>query len=241
MRPSRLLAALALAALPSASATAAPTMTDINMVVALDRSESISSEDAALQITGLAYALTHPSLLDAIAQGRHKRIGLAVIKWSSFNRAGTLLPWVIIGGETDAGRVADQLRLLLYDGSRADDGSQTDVALGLDRGTAMLAQAPTPAEKQVINIVGDGVSNIGNVATIGRDAAVSRGITINALILAKGSAVRVLTAYFKREVIGGPTAFVHHTTGDEAFAEAMLRKMLVEIALLNALTRQDRG
>lgn len=233
------LAALVLLLL--AGGAAAQTRTDINMVVALDRSESVSDADAAIQIQGLIHALTHPEFLTAIQLGEHKRIGVAVIKWSSFNRARTILPWMLIGGAEDAARVAALLDLTLHDPGREDDGSQTDVALGIERATAMLGQAPTRAHKEVINIVADGSSNSGHVATVDRDAALARGITINALVMAKGSAIRVLTAYFKREVIGGPTSFVVHTSSQDDFARAMLRKMLIEVAALNRLTLVRRS
>lgn len=218
---------------------AAQTKTDINMVVSLDRSESITSTDAALQIQGLIYALKHPEFLTAIRHGHHKRIGVSVIKWSSFNRYATLLPWQIVADEADADRVSAMLGLLLLPNPGRDDGSQTDVALGIERGVAMLAEAPTEANKEVINMIADGVSNIGHVAVVERDAAVARGITINALILAQGSAIRVLTNYFRREVIGGPASFVLHAPAREDFIRAMLRKMLVEVAELNRQTRDD--
>ncbi|MEQ9638873.1 MAG: DUF1194 domain-containing protein [Alphaproteobacteria bacterium] len=229
----------ALLLLLSAFGAAAQTRTDINMVVALDRSESISSLDAALQIQGLIYALKHPEFLAAIQFGEHRRIGVSVIKWSSFNRYATLLPWQIVADKADADRVSAMLGLLLLQGPGSDDGSQTDVALGIERGMAMLAEAPTAASKEVINMIADGISNIGHVAVVERDAAMARGITINALILAQGSAIRVLTSYYRREVIGGPASFVLHTPGHEDFARAMLRKMLVEVAELNRQIRDD--
>lgn len=234
------LAAFALVLL-SACGAAAQSKTDINMVVALDRSESISNLDAALQVQGLIYALRHPDFLAAIQQGEYRRIGIAVIKWSSFNRYATLLPWQIVADAADVDQVTAMLGVLLVQGQRSDDGSQTDVALGIERGMAMLAEAPTRANKEVINMIADGISNIGQVAVVERDAALARGITINALILAQGSAIRVLTAYYKREVIGGPAAFVLHTAGAEDFARAMLRKMLVEVAALNRQSLQEKS
>ena len=233
--------ALLMLLVPLPLGAAAQTKTDINMVVALDRSESVSDSDAAIQIQGLKYALTHPEFLQAITFGEHKRIGVAVIKWSSFNRARTLLPWMLVGGPDDAARVAAQLELLLHSDDRTDDGSQTDVALGIERATQLLAQAPTRAHKDVINIIADGASNSGHVAVVDRDAAMARGITINALIMAKGSAIRVLTAYFKREVIGGPASFVVHTASQDDFARAMLRKMLIEVAALNRRVLFERS
>ncbi len=101
-----------------------------------------------------------------------------------------------------------------------------------------LDTLPWTASKSVINVVADGISNIGHLAWVDRDIALARGITVNGLIMARGSAVEVLSGYFEREVIGGPTAFLQVSTSNEEFAEAMLRKMLLEMAHLRQPTAQ---
>lgn len=212
---------------------------DIAVVVSLDRSESIEGTEAAAQIDGLVYTLKDQRFLNAVASGRYGRIALSVVTWSSFGRHDVILPWQIISGADDANRAA---RVLGKDHERErtiTHGTQTDVAMGIEVAAAEMERLPWKAEQRVINMVGDGVSNIGRIAFLDRDAALQRGITINALITAQGSAVRVLSDYFQREVIGGPTAFVQLANGKEDFADAMLRKMLLEIALLNERTRLD--
>jgi hypothetical protein len=67
---------------------------------------------------------------------------------------------------------------------------------------------------------------------VDRNVALARGITINGLIMARGSAIEVMSRYFRREVIGGPTAFVEVSVSSEEFANAMLRKMLLEMVRL---------
>jgi len=81
-------------------------------------------------------------------------------------------------------------------------------------------------------VVADGISNIGRLAMVDRDVALARDITINGLIMGKGSAIEVLTRYFQREVIGGPTSFLQVSASNQDFAEAMLRKMLLEMVRL---------
>ena len=219
---------------------AAQQTVDIAIVVSLDRSESIDREDATAQITGLTYALRHPRFLAAVRSGVHGRIGLSVLTWSSFGRNDIILPWMQISGSESAMRAADVLALDLQRDLETMHGTQTDVAFGIELGTQQMAALPWPAEQRVINMVGDGISNIGRVAVVDRDAALAQGITVNALITAQGSAIRVLTNYFRRHVIGGPTAFVQLTNGDDDFADAMLRKMLLEISRLNAVTEHSR-
>lgn len=211
---------------------------DIAVVVSLDRSESVDAAEAEAQIKGLIYTLGDQRFLKAVRSGGHQRIALSVVTWSSFGRHEEILPWQIISGADDAQAAAAVLARDFERQRKIVHGTQTDVAMGIEIGATALEHLPWPAEQRVINMVGDGVSNIGRVAFLDRNAAIARGITINALITAQGSAVRVLTEYFRREVIGGPTAFVQLTNGEEDFAQAMLRKMLLEIALLNGETRR---
>ena len=50
--------------------------------------------------------------------------------------------------------------------------------------------------------------------------------------MARGSAIEVISRYFRREVIGGPTSFIQVSTSKEDFADAMLRKILLEMVRL---------
>lgn len=114
----------------------------------------------------------------------------------------------------------------------AEHGTQTDVAFAIELGMKQIEQLPWPATKSVINLVADGISNIGRCARVDRNVAMARGITVNGLIMAHGSAIEVMSRYFRREVIGGAGSFVELSTSNEQFANAMLRKMLLEMARL---------
>ena len=205
---------------------------DLAIVVSLDRSESIDAADALTQINGLIYTLRHSRFRHSVASGPFGRIALAVATWSSFGRHEVILPWMQIAGPADAARAA---AILEQDYTRqrvARHGSQTDVAFAIEVGMGLFDTLPWQAEQRVINVVADGISNIGRVATVDRDAALERGISINGLIMAQGSAIEVMSRYFRSEVIGGPTAFLQVSSSNEEFALAMLRKMLLEMVRL---------
>ena len=170
--------AMLAAALPFAAV--AQERTDLNMVVSLDRSESVNAEEAIAQIQGLIHALTHERFIGAIQSGTHGRIGFAVVKWSSFNRSEVILPWTVIADLADAEAVSTRLYTAMKKRRPSPDGTQTDLAFGIAVATAMLDAAPYRATRDVINIVGDGLSNIGRLPSVDRDIALSRGITINA-------------------------------------------------------------
>lgn len=210
---------------------------DIAIVVSLDRSESIDREEAKAQVAGLIHALSHPRFLAAVRSGVNGRIALSVLTWSSFGRSDVILPWMQIAGADSAKAATGILARDFERDLLVQHGTQTDLGFGIELGIERLKDLPWQAEQRVINMVGDGISNIGRIAVVDRDAALAQGITVNALITAQGSAIRVLTNYFRRNVIGGPTAFVQLTNGQDDFADAMLRKMLLEIARLNAVTR----
>ena len=246
-RPFRMLLAAALLtvagagtarAQPAGPGDAAP-IADINMVVALDRSESVDLDARTAQVESLAAALTDPRFVAAVRAGWHGRIGLAVMTWSSFDRTHVVVPWTLLAGRAEIDAVVAVLRDYQARGGDTDHKPQTDISLALDIGARMLKAAPFPATKQILNVIADGVDNFGREAFLDRDLAVAEGITINGLVHARGYAIEVVTRFFEREVIGGPYAFVLSTPTPESFTAAMLRKMLMEIADAARSSRAD--
>lgn len=240
-----LAAALAAAATPAAAQSAAVlppsleppaadplarTVTDINMVVALDRSESVGFEDRHRQIESLAAALVDPRFVAAVKAGWHGRLGLTVMTWSSFERTHVVVPWTAIGGREDSDRVVAVMRDYEAVGTDAEHKPQTDVSLAISGGLRLLGEAPFDAPKRIINVIGDGIDNFGGDAFIDRDLALESDVTINGLVHAKGAAIPIVVRFFETQVIGGPYAFVVPAPTPESFAAAMLRKMLMEIA-----------
>ena len=229
--------ALMLSCLPAAVQAQAAKPVDIAIVVSLDRSESINAEDARAQIDGLVFTLRHSRFRDTVAAGWLGRIALSVITWSSFGRHEVILPWMQIAGPGDAGVAAAVLELDYSRQRVARHRTQTDIAFAIEVGMKQLETLPWAASRSVVNVVADGISNIGRLAAVDRDAALARDITVNGLIMGRGSAIEVLSRYFRREVIGGPTSFVQVSVSNEDFANAMLRKILLEIVRL----RQPRA
>ena len=101
-------------------------------------------------------------------------------------------------------------------------------------GSALLAAAaafdhlPEPAGHRVIDISGDGMANFGVPPVTARDALVSKGITINGLAIL--SEEPWLDEYYRSNVVGGPSAFVAVAKSFDSFADAMLRKLVQEVA-----------
>ena len=82
--------------------------------------------------------------------------------------------------------------------------------------------------KRVIDISGDGSNNSGRPVTAARDEAVRAGIVINGLPIL--SLEPFLDRYYFDNVIGGPGAFMIAAASYESFADAVLKKLIIEIA-----------
>jgi hypothetical protein len=214
-------------------------MTDLNMVVALDRSESVELLDRTAQVEALATALTDPRFMATVRGGWQGRIGIAVMTWSSFDRTQVVVPWTMISGLRDSEAVIAIMRDYEARGGDFKHKPQTDIALALGAGMQLLEAAPFPASKRILNVISDGVDNFGREAFVERDQALAQGITINGLVHARGAAIEVVERFFEREVIGGPYAFVLSTPTPASFTAAMLRKMMLEIAQANTSSRPD--
>ena len=93
---------------------------------------------------------------------------------------------------------------------------------------ALLFDNPYRAARRVIDISGDGGNNRGRSVNQARDEAVARGVGINGLPILVLEPD--LDRYYQENVIGGPGAFVIAARDFETFGEAILKKLIAEIA-----------
>jgi Protein of unknown function (DUF1194) len=93
---------------------------------------------------------------------------------------------------------------------------------------ALFPASPYVGARRVIDISGDGRNNRGRSSAEARDDAVRAGVTINGLpILAVEPD---LEEFYRDNVIGGPGAFVIPAASFETFADAILKKLVIEIS-----------
>ena len=94
-------------------------------------------------------------------------------------------------------------------------------------------------ERRVIDVSGDGPNNRGRPIGAARAAALDRGITINGLPILNdrpqpwaGPTPREmnLDRYYAEQVIGGPGSFIVVAEDFTAFKEAILTKLILELA-----------
>lgn len=227
MRRRSLLAMPTALSLPAA---AQPRTVDTLLVLAVDASGSIDPDEFRLQREGYAEALAFPAMLAAIAGRPHGAIGVAMVEWGAPGAAETVVDWH---------RVADpgSARVLAAAVLAAPRSRQSYNAIGdaLDHCAGLLLAAPFTATEHVIDLSGDGpdLRSLRPAATA-RDAAVAAGVTINALaVAAAGQVTRFgepLVETYRREVIGGPGAFVVAADDRRDLARALRAKLVREIA-----------
>lgn len=196
----------------------------IALVLAIDVSESVSPERYVLQHEGIARAFETPRLLDIIA-AMPGGIEALVLEWSDPDKIAITVGWTRIANRDGGAAFAAAVR------------ATTRTSHGLTAiGSAMLAAAaafdhmPEPTEHRMIDVSGDGMANFGEPPAAVRDALVKQGITINGLAIL--SEEPWLDEYYRHNVVGGPSSFVAVAKSFDSFAEAMLRKLVQEVASL---------
>ena len=217
--------------------------TDANLITAIDVSGSIRAGDERLEFEGMARAVLDPKFLQAVARGRHGRIGFVAFTWANGEYI-PLVPWTLIGSQADAQQVADQLHMA---GSfsrvgyamgiprRARPwrtGHATDISAAIDRAVAVSAAAPFASWHNVINICGNGIDNVGDGPAAARDRADAAGLIVNGLILGQREDADDIAAYFREQVQAGPGSFVMVARTFQDITSAMLAKFLFELAAL---------
>lgn len=205
------------ATVPASGADVGREAVRVALVLALDVSASVDFDEFALMAGGLAAALRDPAVQGATGGP----VALAALFWSEAQQVA--VPWALLAAAADWAAFADALDAA----PRAPRAGATATGEALVAALALLARCPWPAQRQVVDVSGDGAANRGRPPAPVRDLGVAAGVTINALAVMDEEPD--LPAHFAQEVIGGPGAFVMECPDYAAFAEAMRRKLLREL------------
>jgi hypothetical protein len=236
MRSLRALLVLILAGAAVLPATAqAAEQVDLLLVLAADVSRSVDSGKFQLQREGYAAAISDRHVLDAIRSGRTGRIALTYIEWSGVGSQRVVIDWTTIS-DADSAKVFGD-RLLEAPRSFAD---RTSISGAIEFAMSHLARAPYESARRTIDVSGDGTNNSGRDVSLARDEALAQGITINGLVILSETPLAWnpdhtnppggLDNYYRNNVIGGPGAFVLAAQNFNSFGEAIIKKMIAEVA-----------
>lgn len=194
----------------------------VALVLAVDVSESVSAERYTLQHEGIARAFETPQLIDAIL-AQPDGIEALVLEWSDPEKIAVTVGWTRIANRAGAAAFAQAVRAT----SRTSHGL-TAIGSAMLAAAAAFDHMPEPAGHRVIDVSGDGIANFGVAPVAARDQLVQAGITINGLAIL--SEEPWLDDYYRHNVIGGPASFCLVAKDYDSFAEAILRKMVQEVA-----------
>ncbi len=231
MRRCRLIAwSIALLLAPPALAADLPV--DLELILAVDVSGSVDLKEAALQRDAYVAALGHPKVIGAIRAGMYGRIAVTYIEWSGVNFQNIIIPWRVIEGEASAKSFAAALADAPFTRER-----YTSISGAIQFAMPLFDRNGYEGTRRVIDISGDGPNNAGDYVDRVRDQAVARGIVINGLPIINDvfdgfgqMPLRELDLYFEKCVIGGPGSFIVVAKDFADFAQAIMKKLILEIA-----------
>ncbi|WP_245986937.1 DUF1194 domain-containing protein [Azospirillum thermophilum] len=205
---------------------AGPSRAAVELVLALDRSASITDSDLDFQLRGHAAAFRDPDVAAAIG---NSEVAVTLVSYSGPRSLQVHVPWRLLRSEADARAFADAIDGL----PRNHQGDSTAIGAAIEDAAALFGGSGYAAPRKVIDIVSNGFSNSGVDPVTARDRAVARGITINGLAIL--DEFPWLEDYFKDNVIGGDNCFAKSATDQESFIEALRQKLILEIAARPAI------
>jgi hypothetical protein len=212
-------------------ATAQETDVDLELVLAVDVSRSMDPAEQELQKSGYVAALQHPEVVAAIRAGFLGRIAVTYVEWAGPGSQAIIAPWTLIDGPEAASGLAASIA-----GRSISYLHGTSISGALAYSSGLFDGNGFRSARQVIDVSGDGPNNMGFPVLEARRAVLERGITINGLPIMLhadyfgGYSIRELDIYYEDCVIGGPGAFLITVENIDRIAEAIRRKLVLEIA-----------
>jgi Protein of unknown function (DUF1194) len=234
-----LMSATLLALAVPASATEA---TDLLLVLAADVSRSVDQQKFELQRQGYVAALTNPRVVEAIRSGPNRRIAVSFVEWSGYGNQKVVIDWTPIGDVQSARAFAARV----HDAPRSF-ADRTSISGGIDFAVQQIEHAKFVAPRRAIDVSGDGINNAGRDVRLARDEALAKGIVINGLVILSERPMPWnpehtnppggLEHYYRENVVGGPGAFVMVAQDFRSFGQALINKLVAEIAYAPGLRR----
>ncbi|MBV9653843.1 MAG: DUF1194 domain-containing protein [Acetobacteraceae bacterium] len=196
---------------------------DLALVLALDGSASVTFEEFGLMAGGIAAALRDPAVASGLTGGRAGASLLSLLLWSGRGAQEVLVAWTRIASAAEAAAFADAVE----NAPRIVRAGNTAIGEALLAALTLLSNAPAPAARRIVDVIGDGRSNDGIDPGPVRDRMAAAGITVNGLCVLHEEADLLET--YRAEVIGGPDCFALPCADYADFADAMKQKLRREI------------
>ena len=213
-------------------ATAAPAdgiEVDLELVLMVDVSRSMTERELDIQRVGYAAALRSETVYAAVRSGLLQRVALSYVEWAGAQEV--VVDWRLLETREDLEAFAHTLTAEFNPALR-----RTSISEALIFGAGSIRSNSYDGLRKVIDISGDGPNNEGRPVLDAREEVLAQGMTINGLPLMTreglGSRWHLddLDVYYGACVIGGPGSFAIPVLDWEDFAAAVHRKLVLEIA-----------
>jgi hypothetical protein len=221
------------ACLPTDRVAAEPAV-DLELILAVDVSGSMSRADLLIQRHGYIAALRSAEVGAAIAF--RGGIALAYVEWAGPKEQRIVVPWIVIADVGDAETFVERLAGAPLNPSFGSppQGTGTSISEALLFAADMFS---SNGASRTIDVSGNGPNNSGGSLADARESVVARGIAINGLPIVRADAPFSefpLVIYYEDCVIGGPGAFAVPVDDPTELSSAVRRKLVLEIATLPA-------
>lgn len=197
------------------------------LAIGLDVSGSVDAREYRLQMDGLAAALQHVDVKDALFAMPSTPVHLAVYEWSGPQDQHLIAGWTRIEDLKALNQFSARLRAT----KRTIGAPATAVGNSMLYGAALLSKQ-SDCWTHTLDLSADGPSNSGPRPREIKRHPLLQKMTVNALVIKaaqKDLKGLDLTKYYRSEVILGPTSFAQEAIGFEAFEAAMVQKLLREL------------
>lgn len=204
---------------------------DLELIIAVDVSRSMTPRELEIQRRGYAEALVSEEVVRAIGTGPHGQVALMYVEWAGSIAQREIVGWTLVRTRADAEAFAERLVTEFNPTLR-----RTSISGMIDYGLPLFADNGFEGLRHVIDISGDGPNNQGRPVLAARAEAEALGVTINGLPLMTREGMGAqwhlddLDQYYRHCVITGPTAFVIPVLRWEDFPIAVRQKLVLELA-----------
>ncbi len=222
-----------LALLASPSSARADELVDLELVLAIDASNSVDEAEWALQMQGYAAAFRDPRVQAALRSGPNGRIGVGVLVWADATVPKWNSDWFVLAASADSEGFA-----AFMSGLQRGAVGGTGIGSGIAAAIRRFERNGLAAPRQVVDVSGDGretpAREVVVMMPMARAMAGARGVTVNGLAILNEDAG--LAEWYRNNVISGPGSFVMSAAGFEDFSEAIVAKLIREIEHQERLT-----
>lgn len=208
---------------------------DLELLLAVDASGSVSAEEFKLQIGGIATAFRDPEVYEAIRSGPLQRIAVALMIWSDARSRKAVSKWHVIDSQSAALEFAD---IVLAQRARRKSflgKSGTGIGAAIGHGLKELRSNSYDGARLAIDVSGDGHETplmFGEAMALpeARRRAAKAEVVVNGLAILSDDPN--LGVYYRARVAMGPGSFVIYADDFEDFGRAIRLKLLREIRQL---------